>query len=40
VKWNPVLAEPLRIENGMAIVDDAIGTGMEWNEEAVRRFAV
>jgi len=24
---------------GMAIVDDAIGTGVEWNEDAVRRFA-
>jgi mandelate racemase len=37
--WNPILAEPLRVENGMAIVDDAIGTGVEWNEEAVHRFA-
>jgi mandelate racemase len=37
--WNPILAEPLQIENGMAIVDDAIGTGVEWNEDAVRRFA-
>ena len=25
--WNPILAEPLRVEKGMAIVDDAIGTG-------------
>jgi mandelate racemase len=37
--WNPILAEPLQIENGMAIVDDAIGTGVEWNEDAVGRFA-
>ncbi len=37
--WNPVLAEPLRVENGMAIVEDTIGSGVEWNEEAVRRFA-
>jgi mandelate racemase len=37
--WNPILAEPLRVEKGMAIVDDAIGTGVEWNEEAVCRFA-
>jgi mandelate racemase len=37
--WNPILAEPLRIENGMAIVDDTIGTGVDWNEDAVRRFA-
>lgn len=37
--WNPILAEPLRIEKGMALVDDAIGTGVEWNEDAVHRFA-
>jgi mandelate racemase len=37
--WNPVLAEPLRVDKGMAIVDDAVGTGMEWDEDAVRRFA-
>lgn len=37
--WSTVLAEPLRVENGMAIVDDAIGTGVDWNEDAVYRFA-
>jgi mandelate racemase len=37
--WNPVLAEPLSVENGTAIVGDAIGTGVDWNEEAVSRFA-
>lgn len=37
--WNPIVAQPLRVENGMAIVDDAIGSGVEWNEEAARRFA-
>jgi mandelate racemase len=37
--WNPILAEPLRVDKGMAIVDDTIGTGVEWNEDAVRRFA-
>ncbi len=37
--WNPILAEPLRIEKGMAIVKDVIGTGVEWNEDAVHRFA-
>jgi len=36
--WNPILAEPLLIEKGMAIVDDCIGTGIEWNEDAVSRF--
>ncbi len=37
--WNPILAEPLRVEKGMAIVGDAIGSGVDWNEDAVRRFA-
>ncbi len=37
--WNPILAEPLRVEKGMAIVGDAFGTGVDWNEDAVRRFA-
>ena len=37
--WNSILAEPLCVEKGMAIVDDTIGTGVEWNEDAVRRFA-
>jgi mandelate racemase len=37
--WNPILAEPLRVEKGMVIVDDTVGSGVEWNEDAVRRFA-
>jgi mandelate racemase len=37
--WNPILAEPLRVEKGMAMVSDAIGTGLDWNEDAVRAFA-
>jgi mandelate racemase len=37
--WNPVVAEPLRVEGGMAILDDTPGSGLRWNEEAVRRFA-
>jgi mandelate racemase len=37
--WNPILVEPLRVESGMVLVDDAIGTGVDWNEDAVRRFA-
>lgn len=37
--WNPILSEPLRIEKGMAIVEDSPGTGVAWNEEAVNRFA-
>jgi mandelate racemase len=37
--WNPVLAEPLRVEKGMAYVDGVLGTGVEWDESAVSRFA-
>lgn len=34
--WNPVLREPLRIENGIAKPDTRPGSGIEWNEEAIR----
>ncbi len=37
--WNPIIAEPLCIENGTVIIGDAIGTGVEWNEAAIGRFA-
>jgi mandelate racemase len=37
--WNAILATPLRVENGMARVDGATGTGVDWNEAAVERFA-
>ena len=37
--WNPILAEPLTIEKGMAIVGDTIGSGVDWNEKEVLRFA-
>jgi len=36
--WNPIVAEPLRIEQGMAVVDGALGTGVEWKDEAVERY--
>ena len=38
--WNPVLAEPLRVEGGMALIDDAPGSGVSWNESAVERYIV
>jgi mandelate racemase len=37
--WNPILADPLRVENGTATADDSPGSGIEWDEDAVRRFA-
>jgi len=36
--WNPILAEPLRLVDGMAEVEGVIGTGVAWNEPAVARF--
>jgi mandelate racemase len=38
--WNPIMAEPLQIDNGMAMVAGATGTGVAWNEDAVARFEV
>jgi mandelate racemase len=37
--WNPIIAEPLRIEAGMAIVGNPLGAGVDWNESAIARFA-
>jgi mandelate racemase len=37
--WVPILVEPLRVVDGMAVVDNTVGSGVEWNEDAVRRFA-
>jgi mandelate racemase len=37
--WNPVLAQPLRIDQGMAVLDGVSGTGVDWNEDAVKRYA-
>ena len=38
--WNPILREPLVVENGMANVEHAIATGVAWNDQAVARFTV
>ncbi len=37
--WNIIVAEPLRIENGLAVPQGARGTGVEWNEEGISRCA-
>lgn len=36
----PVLVQPLAFEDGMAIIPDCPGTGIAWNEEAVRAFLI
>jgi len=37
--WNPVLAEPIRVENGRTVPRDNSGAGIEWDEAAVTRLA-
>lgn len=36
----PMLAEPFRAKDGFVTVSDKPGSGLEWNEEAVKRFAL
>ena len=41
VDWAaPILAEPLRIADGMARVPDRAGTGVSWNTDAVKRYRI
>ena len=35
----PVLQEPLRVKDGVAQIPDRPGAGIEWNEEAVKRYS-
>ena len=37
--WNAVLKEPLCVDKGMTRLEGVVGTGVEWEEEAVSRFA-
>ena len=37
---NPILVEPVRIKDGMAIGSAGPGLGMKWNEKAVKKFLV
>jgi mandelate racemase len=40
VDWAaPILAEPVRIKDGMAIGPAGPGLGIRWNEKSVKRFA-
>ncbi|CAN5278089.1 enolase C-terminal domain-like protein [soil metagenome] len=41
VDWaNPILEEPLRIEDGQASASGVPGSGIRWNEEGIQRYAV
>jgi len=35
---NPVLAEPFHVADGMLLIPDTPGCGIEWNEKAIARF--
>ena len=35
---NPVIKEPFEVKNGMAIVPDRIGNGIDWDEDAVKKY--
>jgi mandelate racemase len=37
--WNAVVKEPLCVQDGMARLEGVVGTGVEWQEEAVGRCA-
>jgi mandelate racemase len=39
VDWaNPILQEPLEIADGQAVVPDRPGSGLAWDDDAVRRY--
>ncbi len=39
IRWTePLLAEPLTVENGHLIPRDVPGNGLEWDEDAVKRY--
>jgi mandelate racemase len=41
VDWAaPILGEPLKIVDGEAAIPDRPGTGVSWNEEAVKRYLI
>jgi mandelate racemase len=40
VDWaNPILREPLGVENGCALIPAAPGVGIDWDEESVQRYS-
>jgi len=38
--WNPVIAEPVKVEKGEVHITDASGIGVAWDEDAVSRLLV
>ena len=41
VDWaDPILEQPVELKDGHVIIPDVPGTGMKWNEEAVKKYLV
>ncbi|WP_072679750.1 enolase C-terminal domain-like protein [Arcobacter sp. LA11] len=38
--WNPILKNPLVLENGNAIISDCKGSGIQWDEKAAEKYSV
>ena len=38
--WNPILSEPIVVQNGMVMPSGAAGSGVSWNESAIARMAI
>ena len=38
--WNPVIAQPLQIIRGHAVAGSGPGSGVDWNEDAAKRFVM
>jgi len=36
----PIVTEPIQVKDGYALIPDRPGSGIVWNEEAVKRYAV
>ena len=35
---NPIFAEPFRLANGQLVIPDRPGSGIEWDEDAIKRY--
>jgi len=38
--WNAILADPIRVDEGMVYIDGALGSGVAWNLAAVDEFTI
>ena len=37
---DPIVREPVQIKDGQALIPDRPGAGLEWNEDAVKKYLV